>query len=64
MLSRIIEWSARNVFVVLLATFFVVAWGVYSVIKTPVDAIPDPRTSRSSSIPSTPARRRRWSRTR
>ncbi|HEU4922076.1 MAG TPA: efflux RND transporter permease subunit, partial [Burkholderiales bacterium] len=41
MLSRIIEWSARNVFVVLLATFFVVAWGVYSVIKTPVDAIPD-----------------------
>ena len=40
MLSRIIEWSARNVFVVLLATF-VVAWGVYSVIKTPVDAIPD-----------------------
>ncbi|MCD6044735.1 MAG: cusA, partial [Burkholderiales bacterium] len=41
MLSRIIEWSARNVFVVLLATFFVVGWGVYSVIKTPVDAIPD-----------------------
>jgi copper/silver efflux system protein len=41
MLSRIIEWSARNVFVVLLATFFIVGWGVYSVIKTPVDAIPD-----------------------
>ena len=41
MLSRIIEWSARNVFLVLLATFFVVAAGVYAVIKTPVDAIPD-----------------------
>ncbi len=41
MLSRIIEWSARNVFIVLLATLFVVAWGTYSVIKTPVDAIPD-----------------------
>ncbi len=41
MLSRIIEWSARNVFMVLLATFFVVAWGVYAVIKAPVDAIPD-----------------------
>jgi Cu(I)/Ag(I) efflux system membrane protein CusA/SilA len=41
MLNRIIEWSARNVFLVLLATFFVVAWGVYAVIKTPVDAIPD-----------------------
>ncbi|MFZ5555711.1 MAG: efflux RND transporter permease subunit [Pseudomonadota bacterium] len=41
MLSRIIEWSLRNVFIVLLGTFFVVAAGVYAVIKTPVDAIPD-----------------------
>jgi Cu(I)/Ag(I) efflux system membrane protein CusA/SilA len=41
MLTRIIEWSARNVFMVLLATFFVVAAGVYAVIRTPVDAIPD-----------------------
>jgi Cu(I)/Ag(I) efflux system membrane protein CusA/SilA len=41
MLSRIIEWSARNVFVVLLGTFFVVAAGIYAVVKTPVDAIPD-----------------------
>jgi Cu(I)/Ag(I) efflux system membrane protein CusA/SilA len=41
MLSRIIEWSARNIFMVLLATFFVVAGGVYAVVTTPVDAIPD-----------------------
>src|SRR5512145_2085944 len=41
MLSRIIDWSARNVFLVLLGTFFVVAWGGYAVIKAPVDAIPD-----------------------
>ena len=41
MLSRIIEWSARNVFIVLLGTFFVVAAGVYAVVQTPVDAIPD-----------------------
>jgi Cu(I)/Ag(I) efflux system membrane protein CusA/SilA len=41
MLKRIIEWSARNVLIVLLATFFVVAAGVYSVVTTPVDAIPD-----------------------
>ena len=41
MLNRIIEWSVRNVFLVLLATFFVVAWGIYAVLKTPVDAIPD-----------------------
>ena len=41
MLGRIIEWSVRNVFLVLLATFFVVAAGVYAVIRTPLDAIPD-----------------------
>ncbi|HEX6530018.1 MAG TPA: efflux RND transporter permease subunit, partial [Burkholderiales bacterium] len=41
MLNRIIEWSARNVFLVLLATAFVVGWGVYAVVRTPVDAIPD-----------------------
>ncbi|TXF10459.1 efflux RND transporter permease subunit [Pelomicrobium methylotrophicum] len=41
MLNRIIEWCVRNVFLVLLATFFVVAWGIYAVLKTPVDAIPD-----------------------
>ena len=41
MLSRIIEWSVRNVFIVLLGTFFVIVAGVYSVVQTPVDAIPD-----------------------
>jgi Cu(I)/Ag(I) efflux system membrane protein CusA/SilA len=40
-LNRLIEWSARNVFMVLLATAFIVAWGVYALVKTPVDAIPD-----------------------
>ena len=41
MVGNIIEWSVRNVFLVLLGTFFVVAWGVYAVLKTPIDAIPD-----------------------
>ncbi len=41
MLGRIIEWSARNVFLIVLATIFVVAAGVYAVLRTPVDAIPD-----------------------
>jgi len=41
MLTRIIEWSARNVFLVLLGTAFIVGAGVYAVIKTPLDAIPD-----------------------
>ncbi len=41
MLAKIIEWSARNIFLVILATLFVVAAGVYAVMKTPLDAIPD-----------------------
>jgi Cu(I)/Ag(I) efflux system membrane protein CusA/SilA len=41
MLDRLIEWSARNVFLVLLATIAVVAGGVYAVKKTPLDALPD-----------------------
>ena len=41
MVGNIIEWSVRHLFLVLIGTFFVVAWGVYSVWKTPVDAIPD-----------------------
>jgi len=41
MLGKIIEWSVRNVFLVLLATFFLVAGGVYAVFNTPLDAIPD-----------------------
>ena len=41
MINRVIEWSARNVFLVLLGTLAVVAWGAYAVIRMPVDAIPD-----------------------
>jgi Cu(I)/Ag(I) efflux system membrane protein CusA/SilA len=41
MLGRIIEWSARNVFLVLLGTAFVVGLGIHSAVRTPLDAIPD-----------------------
>jgi Cu(I)/Ag(I) efflux system membrane protein CusA/SilA len=41
MLGRIIEWSARNLFLVLLATVFTIGAGIYAVMKTPLDAIPD-----------------------
>jgi Cu(I)/Ag(I) efflux system membrane protein CusA/SilA len=41
MLNVLIGWSARNRFLVLLATLFVVLGGIWSVIKTPLDAIPD-----------------------
>ena len=41
MLNKIIEWSGRNIFLVLLATLFVIIGGVYAVFKTPIDALPD-----------------------
>ena len=41
MLGRIIEWSVRHVFLVLLGTFFLIAAGIYAVINTPLDALPD-----------------------
>jgi Cu(I)/Ag(I) efflux system membrane protein CusA/SilA len=41
MIERIIEFSVRNRFLVLLGMLVVVVWGVYSIGHTPIDAIPD-----------------------
>jgi len=41
MIARLIRWSIINRFLVLLATVMVSAWGVYSVSRTPLDALPD-----------------------
>ncbi len=41
MLSTVIDWSARNRFLVLLATFFITLAGIYAVVRTPLDALPD-----------------------
>lgn len=41
MLQNIIVWSARNRFLVLLATLFIVLAGIYAMFKTPLDALPD-----------------------
>ncbi len=41
MIARLIRWSLGNRFLVLLATVFVTAWGVWSVTRTPLDALPD-----------------------
>ena len=41
MIERIIEFSIRNRFVVIAATLAMIVWGVYSVVNTPIDAIPD-----------------------
>ncbi len=41
MLVKIIEWSLKNKFFVILATIFATALGVYSLKTIPLDAIPD-----------------------
>src|SRR6266498_815401 len=41
MISRIIEFSIRNKYLVLVAWIGIAIWGLYTVLHTPVDAIPD-----------------------
>lgn len=41
MISKIIEASARNKFVVFLMVGFLCIWGIWSLKRTPLDAIPD-----------------------
>jgi len=41
MIGKIIEFSIRNRFIVILLSLGVVFWGIHAVINTPVDAIPD-----------------------
>src|SRR5438445_5560312 len=41
MIERIIEYSIRNRFLVLLVAAALTVWAVYAVLDTPVDAIPD-----------------------
>jgi Cu(I)/Ag(I) efflux system membrane protein CusA/SilA len=41
MLEKIIAWSIRNTFMVVLVTLFLVIGGIYALKNTPLDAIPD-----------------------
>jgi Cu/Ag efflux pump CusA len=41
MLNALIDWSARNKFLVVILTVFVTLAGIHAVWKTPLDALPD-----------------------
>lgn len=41
MIARLIHWSIGNRILVLLATLFITAWGIWSLRSTPLDALPD-----------------------
>ncbi|MCU0576184.1 MAG: CusA/CzcA family heavy metal efflux RND transporter [Desulfobacterota bacterium] len=41
MIERVIDWSAKNPFLVVLITACTVLWGIWALQRTPLDAIPD-----------------------
>jgi Cu(I)/Ag(I) efflux system membrane protein CusA/SilA len=41
MIAKLIRWSITNRFLVLLGTVMLAAWGMWSLLRTPLDAIPD-----------------------
>jgi Cu(I)/Ag(I) efflux system membrane protein CusA/SilA len=41
MIAKVIEYSARNKFVIFLMMFFLSAWGYWALQNTPLDALPD-----------------------
>jgi Putative silver efflux pump len=41
MVARLIEYSARNRFFILLLVGFFSGWGYWALTKTPLDALPD-----------------------
>ena len=41
MIVRLIYWSVRNRLLVLMAAGFLAVWGIVSLLRTPLDAIPD-----------------------
>ena len=41
MIEKIIDYSIKNRFLVILMTLFVIAGGVYAMLRIPLDAIPD-----------------------
>ncbi|MGB5987689.1 MAG: efflux RND transporter permease subunit, partial [Desulfobacterales bacterium] len=41
MITKVIEYSIHNKFLVILATLFLILAGIYAILRTPLDAIPD-----------------------
>ena len=41
MIERVVEWCARNRFLVFTATVILIVWGVWAMRSIPVDAVPD-----------------------
>ena len=59
MIEWIIRRSVANRFLVMMGALFLSIWGTWTIINTPVDALPDLSECRSLSKPAIPARPRR-----
>ena len=53
MLNKLIDWSARNRFLVLLATLFIIAAGTLAVLRPPIAAPPALSAAQSNAISKT-----------
>jgi cobalt-zinc-cadmium resistance protein CzcA len=61
MLDKIILFSIKNKFVIGLFTLALVLWGIYSLSRLPIDALPDITNNQVQIITSSPRWRRRRS---
>lgn len=59
MIEWIIRRSVANRFLVMMGALFLSIWGTWTIINTPVDALPDLSDVQSLSKPAIPARPRR-----
>ena len=60
MIAALIRWSARNVFLIGIATVFVTIAGIYAVLRVPLDAIPDLSDVQVIVYTEYPAKPHRW----
>lgn len=55
MLNRIILWSIQNKLIVAVLTFFIIVWGILSLQKLPIDAVPDITNNQVQIVTSSPS---------
>jgi len=55
MLNRIVHWSIHNKLIVAVLTLGLIVWGLYSLAKLPIDAVPDITNNQVQVVTSAPA---------
>ena len=60
MITRIIDWSLKNRFLILVGAFFLIVTGIYTLKNTAVDAIPDLSDVQVIIKPLTQVKHRKW----